>query len=200
MSSRTTGRTRRHRAGCETPSLDERYSSLDSIVRAYRARFRKRSQEELDSFTSQSIADAVRRAGLAERLDGKRYNHQRRIPREVLQLAARRLGRANLNRARDFDELHERVRETISSIPGIGCLTIYDTALRIGAKLSLAPKRVYLHTGTRAGARKLGLNWRADSLAVSSVPRAFRELEPREIEDVLFIFEDHFTRLRKSAV
>lgn len=111
-----------------------------------------------------------------------------------------RLGRANLKRARDFDELHERVREEIGSIGGIGRLMVYDTALRIGAKLSLAPKRVYLHSGTRAGARNLGLDWRADSLAVSDVPRALRELEPREIEDVLCIFDAHFLRLRKLAV
>ena len=200
MSSRVTGRTRRQRAGCEAPRPDDRYASLESIVRAYKARFRKRSQEELNSFASESVADAVRRAGLAERPDGKRYDHQRRIPREVLQRAAERLGRANLSRARDFDELHERVREAIGSIEGIGRLTIYDTALRIGAKLSLAPKRVYLHTGTRAGARNLGLNWRAESLAVSNVPRALRELEPREIEDVLCIFDDHFARLPKPAV
>jgi len=158
MSSRTTGRTRRRGAGCESPSRDHSYSTLASIVRAYKARFRKRNQEELDSFASESVAGAVKRAGVAERPDGKRYDHQRRIPQDVLRLAAERLGRAKLNRARDFDELHKLVTRAIGSIHGIGRLTVYDTALRIGAKLSLAPDRVYLHTGTRTGARKLGLN------------------------------------------
>jgi len=33
-----------------------------------------------------------------------------------------------------------------------------DTTLRIGAKLNLFPKKVYLHPGTRRSARALGLD------------------------------------------
>lgn len=196
MSSQIIGRRRKHGDGCEAPGHDGHYASLQTIVRAYRARFREHSQQELESFAVQSRVEAIKRAGLAVRPDGKRYNHQRRIPGDVLEESAKQLRRAKLDRARTFDELHEMVKGAIGSIPGIGTLTVYDTALRIGATLSLAPTRVYLHTGTRAGARKLGLNWRADSLVMTAIPAAFRELEPREVEDVLCIFEDHFDQLR----
>jgi hypothetical protein len=72
-------------------------------------------------------------------------------------------------------------------------LTIYDTALRIGASLGLEPQSVYLHAGTRFGARRLGLDWRAETIPVSALPPPLRKLKPREIEDLLCIFADRLT-------
>lgn len=82
----------------------------------------------------------------------------------------------------------------IGVLHGIGELTVYDTALRIGAKLGLLPKKVYLHAGTRAGARALGLNWKATSLAVRELPSELLTLTPHEIEDCLCIFKDKLKR------
>jgi hypothetical protein len=65
-------------------------------------------------------------------------------------------------------------------------MSVYDTALRIGAKLNLFPTRVYLHAGTREGVR--GLDAREDALYVADLPRKFHALKPHEIEDVLCIF------------
>lgn len=45
----------------------------------------------------------------------------------------------------------------LETIPGLGELYVYDTTLRIGAKLNLFPDKVYLHAGTRLGATALGL-------------------------------------------
>jgi hypothetical protein len=75
-------------------------------------------------------------------------------------------------------------------ITGIGELYICDTSLRIGAKLNLFPTAVYLHPGTRAGARALGLDDRAKMLKVSALPKPFRTLAPHELEDILCIFKD----------
>ena len=94
-----------------------------------------------------------------------------------------------LAKAKSFEDLHKTVAATISSIPGIGELTIYDTALRIGAKLQLEPNVVFLHAGTRAGARWLGLNVSGDSLRVTDFPRALQNLKAREIEDLLCIYK-----------
>jgi hypothetical protein len=185
--------------GCGRADRNGRLPSLEAIVRAYNLQFRKHSREELESFAAEPLPKAIRRAGLAQRLDGRRYNHQRRIPRRVLQVAAGRLSRMNLDAASSFDELHQLVHAAIGAIDGIGRPTVYDTALRIGAALRHSPDRVYLHAGTRAGARKLGLNWRKDSLSMSEIPRALQKLEPREIEDVLCIFADHFNPIMKTA-
>jgi predicted kinase len=80
----------------------------------------------------------------------------------------------------------------------IGELYVYDTALRIGAKLNLFPARVYLHAGTRQGARALGLDARADALDMADLPREFHVLKPYEVEDVLCIFKSELASSRQT--
>ncbi len=145
---------------------------------------------------------AIRRSGLAVRPgpDGKRYDHQRRLKASVLEEASRRLHRAKhlLQCAKTFDGLHDVVDEKIGPLRGIGPLMVYDTALRIGTKLGHKPRQVYLHSGTRQGARMLGLCWRMPSLPVECFPPELQELEPREIEDCLCIFKDKMRPNRRS--
>ena len=73
-------------------------------------------------------------------------------------------------------------------------MAIYDTALRIGAKLHLEPDQVYLHRGTREGARRLGIGSSERSIPANRLPPPLRQLKAREIEDVLFIYKDEFRR------
>ena len=65
--------------------------------------------------------------------------------------------------------MHDIVSDVAADFHGIGSLTVYDTATRIGAFLKLEPDRVYLHAGTRDGARALGFDQR-DSLSASELP------------------------------
>ena len=168
--------------------------TLASMVRAYVARHRDDSREELRSFKNEpTLSSAIERAGMAKRADGKRYNHQRRLQDSVLHGATVELRRANLAAAEDFDDLYNRVERAIGSLTGIGELMVYDTSLRLGAHLRLLPGRVYLHRGTRVGARALGLDWKAKSLAVGDCPREFSVLKAYEIEDCLCLFHDKFT-------
>lgn len=197
MSSSKRQRRTRYGPGCTGQLSEESQRDLVAIVRAYKMRFRRNTQEELGSYAAEAtLAAAVRRASLAQRPDGRRYDHQRRLPMAVLREASDRLEGARLEVARDFGELHHLVEQAIGLIPGIGELTVYDTALRIGAKLRLKPDRVYLHRGTREGARALGLNWRLPQLALSEVPRALHGLEPHEIEDCLCIFKRQLAAAR----
>ncbi|MGD1155166.1 MAG: hypothetical protein ABSA41_04990 [Terriglobia bacterium] len=96
-----------------------------------------------------------------------------------------------LRRCDSFDQLHNLITEHLNGIRNLGGLYYYDTALRIGASLHLMPERVYLHSGTRDGARALGLDWRADPLDPRALPKALGDLEPYEIEDFLCIYRDH---------
>ena len=88
-----------------------------------------------------------------------------------------------------FDELDGVVLRVGDLTHGIGELAVYDTALRIGAKLVLPPLRVYLHRGSRERAAVLDVDARRPSVAVSELPTAFAALEPHEIEDCLCIFK-----------
>lgn len=175
-------------------------NSLTAIANDYIKRHRKNAEKELRWFSIQrSLADAVSLAALAKSPSGKRLDHQRRIPRAVLEENRRRLLGIikELKSVSSFEELHVVVSSTIGDILGIGELTIYDTALRIGAKLSLEPDRIYLHAGTRVGARRLNLETSKDSISMQKFPAALCRLKPREIENALCIYKDHFPTGKK---
>lgn len=169
--------------------------TLRAIVRSYRVYDRPRAIEEAESFRNErTVRGAVRRAALAQRPDGKRYEHQRRLSRTTLHRVRRVLLPVPLQRCRSFDELHSAIERAVSQIRGVGELMVYDTAVRIGARLGLCPAHVYMHAGTRAGARALGLDWRSRVLEVVAVPVPLQTLEPFEIEDCLCIYADRFPR------
>ena len=176
--------------------------TLDIIVRTYIRRIRPRAQAEIDWFAHQpSLQAAISNAARAVNSRGNRYSHQRRLRKVALERALDVLSKeaGAIERAHDFDELFALIDPALEPIPGLGELYVYDTSLRIGAKLNLFPDKVYLHAGTRLGARALGLR-AAATLDVSQLPKEFRSLRPHEIEDVLCIFKDELTALRASPV
>jgi hypothetical protein len=77
----------------------------------------------------------------------------------------------------------------LGTLSGIGELYVYDTAFRLGAYLALLPVDVYLHTGTRAGARALKLNVDRKFIPIDEFPTALRHLQAHEIEDFLCIYK-----------
>jgi hypothetical protein len=165
---------------------------LEDVVARYIRDFRPGADRELDFFRScTSFKRAVKYAGLSMLPNGKRHPHQYRIPLSVLREAERNLQTvsASLRGCATFDELFQLVQSETGGIYGIGELTIYDITTRLGAFLGLEPERVYLHAGTREGARHLGIITRRESFEPSELPQAFRRLRPREIEDCLCIYK-----------
>ena len=168
------------------------------IVDDYVSKYREGAARELRFFAIQgSLADAVRHASFAEGPQGKRLSHQRRIPRNVLARVSTILGSAlsDLESSKTFEDLHEKVEALIRHIPGVGELMVYDTSLRIGANLGLSPKEVFLHAGTRNGARALGLDTKRVSIPPDELPIELRDLKPREIEDLLCIYKDQLQEI-----
>lgn len=165
------------------------------IVATYAASHRLHAEAEGRWFRVQrTLTQAIRNAALARRPSGKRFSHQRRIPAAALRQAQRKmlLVQDQLAAARTFHDLHTTVEKAIREIRGIGELATYDTALRLGAFLGLRPDRVYLHAGTRVGARQLGFDGRRKWLLVSELPQDLQSLSAEEAEDVLCIFKQHF--------
>jgi len=162
------------------------------MVRDYILHCRLRAQQELECFQRQPSEEALRRAALVMDKRGKRLSHQRRLRGSLLRTARSVLLEAakELRGCDSFDQLHNLIREHLDGIRALAELYYYDTALRIGASLRLMPKRVYLHRGTRVGARNLGLDWRADSLDPRALSKALAVLEPHEVEDFLCIYKD----------
>jgi hypothetical protein len=166
--------------------------NLKAIVRIYVRDIRPRAQAELDWFQQQpTLESAIEQAALATNSRGKRYSHQRRLRKAALEEARRVLlmNSEAIAQSKSFDDLFSLAETMLKRITGIGELYIYDTSLRIGAKLHLLPTKVYLHAGTRKGARALGFDGRARALKVPEMPPELRQLEPHEIEDVFCIFK-----------
>lgn len=163
--------------------------TYDEIVERYIREYRFIARAEMRSFAKEdSLAAVIRRAALCRWPNGKKHEHQYLIPPAVLQDAEERLQAAakRLARASDFEGLHQMVDEEIGGIPGIGRLTVYDVAHRVGAYLGKAPTLVYLHRGTKAGAAVLGFNGK--TLHPRELPPAFSRLTAAEIEDCLCIY------------
>src|SRR5438105_12739117 len=115
------------------PARQQTAHSLDEIVDRYIDDYRPGAAQEIAYFASQpSLQRAVELAALAVTDSGKRHPHQRRIPRSVLQEAREILSALPLDRCRSFHELLGCITENLEQVHGIGDLTEYDIATRLG--------------------------------------------------------------------
>ena len=172
---------------------------LDRIVQTYLDNNAAGEERYLRFYAIQrSLPDAISKAAMAELPNGKRFSHQRRIPGRVLAQARDALLQIDYRGLKTFSELYELVAKALRPIPGIGLLTIYDTAHRFGAYLKLSPEHVYLHAGVRVGAKALALpDWK-DKLPISAFPRAFQRLRPEQVEDCLCIYKSDLEAWARS--
>ena len=168
---------------------------IEAVIRHYNRHRRSRIDDEARWFRSQpTLRDAISSAALAKGPNGLRLDHQRRLRSPDLRRAEEALLAVEGQFAicTVFEELHSVVLRAVRQIWKDPELYVYDTALRIGAKLGIKPERVYLHRGTRSGAQKLGLDVRRGILEMSALPEELRGLEATEVEDILCIYKDKF--------
>ncbi len=166
---------------------------IEAAVMDYVRKHRSRLRAQLDYFCKQPTFDAaINAAGMARDARGKRFAHQCRVRKKALRECTSRLlaRRSTVAAAGSFDELHRIVESAIVDLLGVGDLMVYDTSLRLGARLGLCPQVVYLHAGTRQGAKAIGLDRGHRTLKMSELPPAFQRLEPCEVEDCLCIYKD----------
>lgn len=174
----------------------------DTIVRHYCVHFRVGEENQLDWFRQQpSLYDAVITAARAVDGRGKRFGHQTHITRAAL-LEAQKILVDDCDALGDYFSFHElwsHLKEALGHVAGLGELYIY-TALRIGAYRNLSPDRVYLHAGTRAGAKRFGFNTKdREWLDVSTFPTPLRDFPAHEIEDILCIYKSKTPSAAKSC-
>jgi len=185
---------------CCMPSSDKTLmKGLEDVVQRFIECNRPLVDKEARFYQIQpNLEKVIEIAALARMPSGKRYSHQRRIPEIVLEQARDRLltVSGDLQKSTSFQELFDIVERTIGDIQGIGELTVYDTAYRIGIYLKLEPKEIYLHAGTRKGAKAIGIDTKKrEFLSVKQLPIPFAALRPAEIEDCLCIYEEELRKL-----
>ncbi len=195
------GETRDVSGNCSTlvPRESSRPKSLGEIVSAYIRDRRKGLLYEIRCFEQQRrLQDAIR-AAFCLMPNQKRYSHQRRLSKAVLKRGARRLQRRakETERAPDFAALHSIVVREVGQVAGIGPLTVYDVALRVGAFLGKVPDLVYLHAGTKAGAAVFGLS--GEGIDPKELPAPFSRLTAAECEDCLCGYKDQLRDVMRTA-
>lgn len=139
-----------------------------------------------------TLADAIHEACSLQREAGCKRSHRWRMKAHAAILAERAL-RARIRliqTASSFHALLAVVENIFVQVAGAGELYSYDTALGLGAKLNLLPDEVYLHCGTRDGARALSFDGERASIPVREFDPPLRVLSPFEIEDVLCIYKN----------
>jgi hypothetical protein len=169
------------------------FHSLSDVIDDYISSYRVSAAVEMDFFRDKSLPVAIEYAALYKLADGHRHPHSYRRQLQALEEAHRRLRAIpeEMQKCSSFESLHTLIEQKIRGIPDIGPLTVYDVATRIGAHLHLEPEKVYLHSGTRKGARALGLGMRRKTLELSELPVEFRRLTASEIEDCLCLYKDY---------
>lgn len=173
----------------------------NELLADYEAEHAPKERTQVNWFREQSsIGEAIQIAARAVDRNGRRFDHQRRIRKQAIDATMKVLlaNSANIGHTRRFGELLELLEHLLSPINGIGELYCYDCAARIGAYLNISPDRVYLHAGTRKGARVLGLAYQRRSLEVTEMPEALQSRSPRELENILCIYASDFTNLAQA--
>lgn len=171
---------------------------LDQLIAQYKLVFGPLLRERLAFYAKQkSLRDAIELATLAKNTDGTMNSHQRRVGKKVLGRAANKLleREKEIEDCGSFDDLFDLIEKATSKVSRFGELAIYDTSLRIAAKKNCWPEKVYLHAGTRKGAKFYGLHTANGVVEKSDLPPALQKLKMHEVEDFLCIYKDG--KLRK---
>lgn len=169
----------------------EPLTSLGAIVRDWQWRFPVDRRDMVVEFCREAPAlnVAVMRAVRSRNAEGKMHNHQSRVKEADRDLFGRRIllnlvGILADVRTSDpddkFDKLHDWCEHLAPK--GIGPVTIYDVATRIGAHPSMdaEPSSLYLHAGCRLGWNALTQD-RARWAKVERVKRAQLPVELQQI-------------------
>jgi hypothetical protein len=133
------------------------------------------------------------------RPNGKMHNHQSKVSKALPALEERLMESIGaLTKATTFGQLYSMIE--LRSGHGIGPMTIYDVAVRFGAYLGVKPDAIYLHAGTLAGLKALGLKTRGWFLSfpMELLPAILRNKDPDEVEDFLCTYRLAFERLRNG--
>ena len=170
-------------------------TDLSAIVEDWQMRFiegdAKKFRDTVVDYCmkASSFEEAVYRACRCRNEEGKKHNHQSKVQDVTLDMWARVImGNVLPNEMKSFDQLFDRLGELL--IWGIGPVTHYDVATRIGAYLKLEPEQLYLHAGVLDGWKLLYPNgyWpngKNHRLAREHWPIELQSLPADQVEDLL---------------
>lgn len=191
----------------------EPLTSLAAVVRDWQWRFiegdASKYRDEVVEYCKKApdLGTAIVRACRSRRPNGKMHNHQSKVPEKVRSLFSRNIMNLTVDPKwmTNFDILYDTLHKVKPH--GIGPVTLYDVATRIGAYLAVEPRSLYLKAGTLDGWRELGLGVSKDlPRAPDGVPRpgpeywpnSLRALPADQVEDLLCAYRAIFPNLERQ--
>jgi hypothetical protein len=185
----------------KTGMLDH-LKTLDDVVEDYLKRFdfssaaanhSKGHDDPVVDFCREAdcLATAVKRAVDGRRRDGKLFSKGSCVrtssKQEMAEALLKRL--PEVRKCRDFEQLFEVV--DACSPWGIGPMSRYAVAERIGAYIKIKPKAfLYLHAGPAKGWKALTGRAAPSRVAVEALPKALRRIELYHVENLLCEYRD----------
>jgi len=138
--------------------------------------------------------DSLRMAVRSIRPNGKMHNHQSKVSAALPALEKELLFHLPaLMEAQTFGQLHALIGAL--KTPGIGPMTVYDVAVRFGAWRGLSPKYIYVHAGTAAGLKALGIKPQGGRISMGKLPVVLQTKDADTVEDFLCTYRLAFERL-----
>ncbi|MBO9538294.1 hypothetical protein [Herbaspirillum sp.] len=173
--------------------------TLEEMVREFIEIYRPKGREELAFFSTRPFDIALDYAALAKDSRGKRFSHQRRLKRKNLELAKKFLmeKKDEFEKTKSFEAVFKIVQQITSAISGLGELYTYDTALRISVAIKHEPIHVYLHAGTRVGAKKIDIDGRRSYVSMAELSKELQILDAHEVENFLCIYKNELGSVTK---
>ncbi|MBI5018219.1 MAG: hypothetical protein HZB55_22365 [Deltaproteobacteria bacterium] len=141
--------------------------------------------------------EALTRAWRSRLRDGGMCSHQRRVAARLPEGMKKALATpTDPKKFQTFEDLYVWVASVARQVPGIGTVTTYDVAQRLGAWLGLQPTTVYLHAGTAVGAGKLNVFGPVAEL--SAFPPEIAKLGATHAENFLCLYKDRLSDCGKQ--
>ena len=179
---------------------------LKNYLEKYKNDYRKATTEEIKAFKNMtSITDVIEKAALMTIGKDKRHPHHRLKSKKTLETAKDILlkNQTEISKAYNFHNLHEIIIKALNGTKGIGPLYCYDTAFLIGAHLGKLPEKIYLHAGTKKGAKNMAIDIMSKKyIGIKDLPchEIFERssLKLYEIEDFLCIYKEELASIFKK--
>jgi len=182
---------------CPACPYRERKAPLQDIFSCYKRSIVGRDNSHIeDCRRKATLKETIKQAALSINNQGIRHGHQWEIRENKLTEFSAALVRieANIQAARNFDDLVHIIGD--AGIFREDTLIVYDTAIRIGAKLGMEPRiKIYLHSGSLEGAKALykrnGMRLPRETHVykdeVERLPDTIKGLQPAQWEDFFCI-------------
>ena len=212
----------------KTKPPQESMTSLAAFTRDFVWRFPRERRDMVWDYcrTAPNLTSAVMRACNSRTPDGKMHNHQSRVTqsarddfyvaimqkkREIMRILNRCVHPEYPTYVDGFDALHDLFDEIKPY--GIGPVTVYDVATRVGVYLGIHPTSLYLHAGVRQGIRTLCWAmpsrvdpryepWKVGRISAVNLHKwwpEFSDLPPDEVEDLLCTYRSAFMLLDEGG-